>query len=143
MSLRDEGTKGGREAPIASILPHGEGLVVVTQSTGQEAGGTVSPALTYLVDTSRRKSERVVDARGHRAECDVHRKPFLDDVVEIRFGKPRIPSSLVDEPGYPHANTVQLGGCVVGEAARALVRFCPVCREIKAKKYPKSEDVAG
>jgi hypothetical protein len=143
MDLRDEKMKGGREAPISSISPYGKGLVVVTEPATPDPGRGPGAPLTYLIDTNGRKSERVFDARGEPGECEVHRRPLLDDTVRLRFGKPRSHSALIDEPGYPHANTVHLGGCVVGEAERALVRYCPACREIKARKYPTPEEGAG
>lgn len=89
----------------------------------------------HAVDLAARTAGRVEDERwmiGDR--CKLHPAALEEDVVPIRFGLSSEPANF---PGgsakFPTAWSWVDGGCVVGTARRALVRYCPTCRAAQAE----------
>lgn len=68
------------------------------------------------------------------AVCKVHNIPLQNGVVPIEYGLTRFTEEDLEAESnlFPHANSTYLGGCVVRDAKRARVSFCPECRKAEA-----------
>ncbi len=68
--------------------------------------------------------------------CPLHGDALLPDEVPLQYGLPALPPGFLDawRDEFPHANSIQFGGCVVGDddPSTAAVRYCPTCRRREA-----------
>lgn len=70
--------------------------------------------------------------------CSLHDELMPDDFVPIEYGLIRVDLSEMSETHarfreFPNSNRSYRGGCVGRPAMRALVRFCPKCRDAEEK----------
>ena len=92
--------------------------------------------------------ETIEDATEPGASCELHGIPLQQELVPIVYGKPRIDldESEARQKLFPHARTSCGGGCMVKDARRARVSYCPECRKAEAKwratpRQPRREEL--
>lgn len=77
----------------------------------------------------------VEDYRTDVTVCPVHNVDLKEDKVPINYGLVMPDKNRWLNKYYPYSAEFVEGGCIVGKAKQALVRYCPECR--KAKKQLK------
>lgn len=118
VNLHDLPPRADGKPQSVSIRPILDGVLVIVNRC------------PIFVDPSDHRSERLAGWEVPGKSCEVHRKALIEDLVPIRYGLIRPPSWLYEgRKEFPHAYTSYLGGCVVRESKRALVGYCPECRE--------------
>lgn len=87
-----------------------------------------------LANLGGRDGPKIMDARGEKQVCELHKAAMGEDFVPLRYGLIRfLPEEAKARMAkFPNANTSQMGGCVVRPVAWAQVRFCSRCREAEA-----------
>lgn len=67
--------------------------------------------------------------------CEIHAQPLREGMVPIRYGRPKYNLKEVEarREMFPHANSTYRGGCVVRDAKRARVTYCPECRKAEVE----------
>jgi hypothetical protein len=75
-----------------------------------------------------------VDVTTPGKVCEVHNIPLQEGVVPITYGLIRPTKEEIEahQNLLPHAWSSYHDGCVVKEAKRARVSFCPECRKVEA-----------
>ena len=67
-------------------------------------------------------------------ECDVHHQALIQGAVPVVYGLPD-PGPPERAALFPNANMQVSGGCMVGDPAQGLVRYCQQCREAHLAWY--------
>jgi hypothetical protein len=73
-----------------------------------------------------------IDLRERAGVCPLHERPLVEGIVPVVYGlPPRWTKQDVEshEATCPRARPYINGGCVVGSATTARVRYCPECRK--------------
>jgi hypothetical protein len=67
--------------------------------------------------------------------CELHALPLREDTIPIRYGRPKfnLKEREARQKLFPHANSFYRGGCIVREAKRARVSYCPECRKAETE----------
>jgi hypothetical protein len=97
----------------------------------------------FYVDPLARTAEPVRVERDEPGECQVHHKPLVEGLASIHYGLAAIRKASHEDEArlFPNALTVINAGCLRWPANRALVRYCPACRDAEKAWKPGSEGV--
>ena len=80
--------------------------------------------------------------------CPVHETPLKTAIIPVSYGILGWDIEYFDArtTQFPYAQTVLEGGCVQGEETHARVKYCPRCRDARARwrwQHPNVRDESG
>ncbi len=98
---------------------------------------TVTCSLVVLVCSgcTSKEAQKFVPDGAKLGLCPLHNMPTRTERVPVHYGLPAIPVGYLEarKASFPNTWRDIKGGCVPQSPTKAVVHFCPRCREEEAK----------